>query len=69
MRMTLVLLAVLLPSVSAAVDRGFVLWAEDSWLQTGDKDYSVYWTLIQSEESPAQRTRVSARRSRAKPSP
>ena len=52
--MTLVLLAVLLPSVSAAADCGFVLWAEDSWLQTGDKDYSSSWTLIQTEESLAQ---------------
>ena len=54
MRMTLVLLAVLLPSVSAAADCGFILWAEDSWLQTGDKDYSVHWTLIQTESSLAQ---------------
>lgn len=52
MRMTLVLLAVLLPSISAAVDCGFVLWAEDSWDQTSGS--SVYWTLIQTESSLAQ---------------
>ena len=51
--MTLVLLAVLLPSVLAAAEEcSFVLWAEDSWLQTG-KD-SVSWTLIQTESSLAQ---------------
>jgi hypothetical protein len=50
--MTLVLLAALLPSVSTAADCGFVLWAEDSWVQTGGT--SVYWTLIQTESSLAQ---------------
>jgi len=52
--MTLVLLAVLLPSVSAAADCSFVLWAEDSWFLTGFKEYSVNWTLIQTEPSLAQ---------------
>ena len=56
MRMILVLLPLLLPSVSAAADCGFLLWAEDSWTQSGDKGASswVNWKLIRTDSSLAQ---------------
>jgi len=57
MRLTAILLAVLLPSVSAAADCSFILWAEDSWFQHSDKfkaNESVSWTLITTESSLAQ---------------
>lgn len=56
MRKILVLLALLLPSVSTAADCGFLLWAEDSWTQSGDKGASTWlnWKLIRTDSSLAQ---------------
>ena len=56
MRMILVLLAFILHSVSAAADCGFLLWAEDSWTQSGDKGASswVNWKLIETKSSLAE---------------
>lgn len=56
MRMILVLLALLLHSVSAAADCGFLLWAEDSWTQSGDKGASTWlnWKLIETKSSLAE---------------
>jgi hypothetical protein len=56
MRMILVLFALLLHSVSAFADCGFILWAEDSWTQSGDKGAATWlnWKLIETKSSLAQ---------------
>jgi len=56
MRFILVLLALLLASVSAFAECGFLLWAEDSWTQSGDKGTSTWlnWKLIETKSSLAQ---------------
>ena len=56
MRLILVLLALLLASVSAFADCSFLLWAEDSWTQSGDKGASTWlnWKLIETKSSLAE---------------
>jgi hypothetical protein len=56
MLIILVLLVLLLHSVSAADDCAFLLWAEDSWMQSGGEKagYTVNWKLLQTESSLAQ---------------
>jgi hypothetical protein len=54
--LAVVLFALLLHSVSAADDCAFLLWAEDSWMQSGGEKagFTVNWTLLQAESSLAQ---------------
>jgi hypothetical protein len=56
MRLILVLLALLLASVSAFAECGFLVWSEDSWTQSEEKGTSSWlnWKLIESKSSLVQ---------------